>query len=489
MANLANDVVGGMPVGGAPVPNTTAAPKELFDFNTKKQVLSSLGVQLSAGAQPGDGSIRAALLANPSLINPFETAGRRFDPNFNLDGLRATIAPGIPITDVMANNVQNPTLPKGAEFTPTLQTVQGNELQQFTPTAAAPVIQAPQAISAVPVATAAPVVAAAVNPTDITNQINPNAGQVKATMTSAVPQMQAAQGQVSDLATVQGQLKKLYADTEDGQVPTWAKGAMTKASEIMAARGLGASSIAGAAITEAIQQSAIQIAAPDAATYFQMDMANLNNRQQTNLQNTQMAQQNMLTDTSISNATAQINASSASQTQQFVAQLVTQIKSQNASLTTSVDQFNASEANKASAMNAQNDVATKQFNAQMETAVDQFNSNLISSRDQFNSTMQYAIDQSNVNWRRSVNTANTASVNAAMQANVQNLFNLSAVAQNNIWQQFRDEASWTFTASQDQANQAFLSSQASTNRAFNGRNDNIQTAIAIGSMAAQFMNH
>jgi hypothetical protein len=68
--------------------------------------------------------------------------------------------------------------------------------------------------------------------------------------------------------------------------------------------------------------------------------------------------------------------------------------------------------------------------------------------------MQRVIDQSNVTWRRAINTANTAADNATNQANVQNLFNISTQALNNIWQQWRDEASWANSNSENALNRA-----------------------------------
>ena len=48
-------------------------------------------------------------------------------------------------------------------------------------------------------------------------------------------------------ATVQGQLSSFMQDFEGGQTPSWAAGAMRRAQDVLAARGLGASTIAGQA--------------------------------------------------------------------------------------------------------------------------------------------------------------------------------------------------------------------------------------------------
>lgn len=97
---------------------------------------------------------------------------------------------------------------------------------------------------------------------------------------NAATQIEAAQANPSVQATVQGQLDELMQDFEGGETPTWAAGAMRAAQQQLAARGLGASSMAGQAVIQAAMESALPIAMADAQTYAQFDMANLNNRQQ-----------------------------------------------------------------------------------------------------------------------------------------------------------------------------------------------------------------
>jgi hypothetical protein len=62
--------------------------------------------------------------------------------------------------------------------------------------------------------------------------------------------------------------------------------------------------------------------------------------------------------------------------------------------------------------------------------------------------MRYAIDQSNVQWRRSINTANTALQNETNRINVQNQLNVTQSALNNLWQKYRDNAAWNFQKSE-----------------------------------------
>ena len=93
-------------------------------------------------------------------------------------------------------------------------------------------------------------------------------------------QIQAATATPSKQATVQGQLEGLMAQFESGNTPSWAAGAMRAATATMAARGLGASSMAGQAIVQAAMESALPIAQMDAQVMAQFEAQNLSNRQQ-----------------------------------------------------------------------------------------------------------------------------------------------------------------------------------------------------------------
>lgn len=99
-------------------------------------------------------------------------------------------------------------------------------------------------------------------------------------------------GDVPAQATVQGQLIELMKSFDDGKTPAWAAGALRAANAAMAARGLGGSSMAGAAVFQAAMEVALPIAAQDAQTFATMNLQNLNNRQQVALANA-AAQQNV----------------------------------------------------------------------------------------------------------------------------------------------------------------------------------------------------
>jgi len=346
----------------------------------------------------------------------------------------ATQPGSVSVVDLVSRQVQQPNLPAGTSLVPVLMNPQTGEFmqQQAGDLAPLPLSQATQAQ------------AAQVRPEDIPGLQQMQAPKVTAATTQGQgPQATAAQGQVSEQATIQGQLKQLM-DFQAGEVPAWAKGSVALAQDMLAARGLGGSSIAAGAVVQALQNAALPIAAQDAQTYFQMDVANLNADQQTRLENLRVAQQSMLSDVAALNAAAQFNATNDIQVRQFQATLVSQIRDQN-----------AARAN-----------AVSTFNTEQDNTVKQFNATLTNQRQQFEAQSRFAIDQSNVLWRRSINTANTAAVNAANQFNVTNRFNISQTALNNVWQQWRDAASWAFMSSENAANRNFNLAVAANNRQY-----------------------
>ena len=379
-----------------------------------------------------------------------------------------------------------PSLPTGTTISPELQNIASTELMGtagVTGTLA----------STIPTTAAAPTIAApgTVAGTQITAPTAQAAGQYTAqqaigqvpTMTAATgtvtQPMTAATGTITSDATVKGQLESLQNEVQTAlntgnPLPVWARGAAKATEAAMANRGLSASSMAAEALAEGIMQSAIPIAAQDAATYKQMifqnlsnnqqaavtnaqaylkmDLANLSNAQQANLQNITTRQTFLLSDQAAANAAFQFNATSQNQVNQFYDKLSTTIADQNAARLDAMNKFAEAEKSKINALNAQNTIAVNEANAKREATLNQYNATLANQREQFNVTNQREIDQSNVVWRRAINTANTAAVNAANQVNAQNLLNISNWALSSMWQQWRDEASWVNTSSENAAN-------------------------------------
>ena len=95
-----------------------------------------------------------------------------------------------------------------------------------------------------------------------------------------------AQAALDKRATVKFQLSDVFSSLQEGdEMPAWAAPAVRKVGAVMQARGLGASSMASAAITQALMESGIAIAAQDANKYAAIQLQNLNNAQQTALTN------------------------------------------------------------------------------------------------------------------------------------------------------------------------------------------------------------
>lgn len=281
----------------------------------------------------------------------------------------------------------------------------------------------------------------------------------------------AGQAQVDKQATVMGQLENLSAQAEDGQIPSYATAAVRSAMSAMAARGLGASTMASGAVFNAILESQLPIAKADAQTFAQyglanasnkqmatlakaaalsslnmanlnnrqqaavenaktflaVDLANLNNRQQSELFNTKAQQDFMLSDQAADNASKQFNATSKMQTDQFMANLANNISQFNASQTNAMEQFNAGETN-----------AMAKFNQQAED-----------QREQFNAQNKLVIEQFNAKWKQQVATTDTAAENYANEFNAKALLDISNTAYSNMWSHMGDLMEWAWTSGEN----------------------------------------
>lgn len=282
----------------------------------------------------------------------------------------------------------------------------------------------------------------------------------------------AAQAELDPRATVQYQLGELMSSLQSGgPMPAWASPQVRKVNAIMQSRGLGASSMAAAAITQSLMESGVQIAAADANKYAAIQLQNLDNRQKAALQNAatvagmdranlsarlqgavteaqsllsvdlknldnkqksdtlnySVLVQGLFKDAAEENARQQFNAKNELQVEEFFAELGSQVETATANRVAAMRQFNVSESN----------------------AMTQFNQQVRDSRDKFNANMQFAIDQSNAVWRREINTANTAAQNETNRLNAQLQFNATQTALASMWQAYRDNASWNFTKSEN----------------------------------------
>jgi len=290
----------------------------------------------------------------------------------------------------------------------------------------------------------------------------------------------AQQEQVDTQSTVQGQLASLTAQFDGGEIPSWAAPSIRLAEQRLAARGMGASTMAGEAILNAAMEAATPIAAADAQTFAAFQQANLNNRQQAEVLNSQQTLQLDIQNLNNEQQTRVFNSQQRVQALFNDQSAINSSKQFNASSEQQNDQFFAGLFNETSKFNAQQQNAIAQFNAGQTNTMSQFNANLENQREQFNTKNSILIDQSNAVWRRQINTQNTALQNAANQMNVMNRFNMSQTALNNRWQQFRDNEFWARTTARDNDQYAKKVAYASF---IYGKNADAAFSSKVGALA------
>ena len=325
-----------------------------------------------------------------------------------------------------------------------------------------------------------------------------NMANVEATLNKAV----AATAAVTPEMTVQGQLDKLLTDFDAGNPPSWAASSLRNANSVLAARGLGASSLAGQAVIQATLEAAVPLAAQDAQTTAALEMQNLSNRQQTAVLVAQqraaflgqefdqafqarvtnaarvadVANQNFSAGVQIAMENARlaqtVDLANLSNEQAIVMAQAAQIANiettnlnnrqqaavQNAQAFLQMDLTNVNNAQQTAMMNAQARIqaaftdaaaenATRQFNASSGMQVDQFYSSLSAQVGQFNASQTNAMEQFNVSQANALAQFNASQTNAMEQFNSQNRL---IVDQSNA--EWRRNIATIDTATQNNAN-------------------------------------
>ena len=271
--------------------------------------------------------------------------------------------------------------------------------------------------------------------------------------------------EVDPLATVTGQLAILQEQFADGNVPVWAQGAFRQVNALIAQRGIGGSTMAAEAITNALMQSAIPIAQQDASFYQNVTLQNLSNEQAAEMAKFNARTAAIFNDQAAVNAARNLNTQSENELTQFFAQLATNVSVTNAEMSNAMEQFNATAENQmtqffeeleltAETFNADAVNELAQFDAEQANIIAQFNASMKDQREQFNVQNQLLVDASNVNWRRDVNTANTSATNAALQFDAQNLLGIQQTALNNIWQHYDTLLNFAFQAEESDKDRA-----------------------------------
>ena len=486
---------------------------------------------------------------NPNYMKPIT------DPDGNV--VTEEVAPTI--ADISAQMLQTPGLPTGAAVTaqgitqdsrqiidPRSGQVTGN-VAIPTQIAATSFAQAPQESDAnvMKAAQAAPAVGAALNATQAAQgTVSPEAqvlaaqqtassvGDVNAAQGNAIlmdnpvqreiqqgelisgvadaqtaaqftEQVQAAEATPSKQATVQGQLDGLMQQFEGGETPVWAAGAMRAATQAMAARGLGASSIAGQAIVQAAMESALPVAQADAGIFAQFEQQNLSNRQQRTMLAAQQRAQfigqefDQAFQARVANAArigdiANMNFTADQQIALENSRIANSMNLANlnnsqavvmaeAAALSNLDMANLSNRQQSAVMNAQNfmqmdmanlsnqqqtdifktqqriqslftdqaaENAARQFNASSQNQVDQFFANLANNVSQYNATQANAQAQFNAGQRNVVERFNAELNNQRDQFNASNRL---VIDQSNA--QWRRQVATADTAAINRANE------------------------------------
>lgn len=364
---------------------------------------------------------------------------------------------------------------------------------------------------------------------DATTTIAPSVGTATTSQIGTTPQidMTGVQGTVStgavataatqeldEKATTQYQLGQLLGSIEEGKpMPAWAAPAVRKVAGVMQARGLGASSMAAAAMTQAVMESGVVIASQDANKYATIQLQNLNNQQQTALTNAatfaamdkanlSARLQGAVTNAQNLLATETKNLDARQQGNTLTYNALTQAlfkdsaednarKQFNAKNEIQVEEFFANLGSQVDTANKNRIAATAQFNAGEVNAQAQFNTAMRDNREKFNANMQFAVDQSNVQWRRQVNTASTAVQNETNRINVANAYNSSQNALNNLWQKYRDNAAWNFQKTesymQRQHEVGIMAMEFANTKSLYNQQQKDNLALGIGNWIATWM--
>ena len=295
-------------------------------------------------------------------------------------------------------------------------------------------------------------------------------------------------------ASVQDELAGLMQQFEGGDTPAWAAGSMRKATQMLAARGLGASSLAGQAVIQAAMEAALPIAQIDAGNKQQMalfkaeqrskflgmefdqafqakvmnaakvsEIANMNftAEQQIALENSRAA--NTMELQNLSNKQAVIMAEAAALSQLDIANLNNRQQAAvvNAQNFLQMDLANLSNEQQTELFKSQQNIqalltdqaaenAAAQFNATSENQTDQFFANLTANVGQFNASQANAMDQFNVN---TVNALRQFNAEVQNQRDMFNAQNGLVVAQANA--QWRQNIATLNNAAQNESNMDF----------------------------------
>jgi len=293
-------------------------------------------------------------------------------------------------------------------------------------------------------------------------------------------------------ASIKDELTTLMDEFEGGNNPVWAAGGMRKANQILAARGLSASSMAGQAIIQAMMESALPIAQIEAGNKQQMNMLkaeqrakflqidfdqsfqakvikatkisdianmNFNAEQQVAIENARLAQTMDLANLDSRKAMQMAQAAQISQLELTNLNNRQQAEVMNAQNFLAMDMANLDREQATEVFNTQNRVqsmfndqaasnAAKQFNASSENQTNQFFAGLKTQVDMQNAAQKTAMSQFNAGQKNAASQFNASVQNQRDQFNAQNQM---VIAQGNV--QWRRAVATGDTAAINRANE------------------------------------
>ena len=321
-------------------------------------------------------------------------------------------------------------------------------------------------------------------------------------------------GNLPEEALVGKQIEGLLEGMENGEVPIWAKPAVSAVNQMMAARGLDVSTVGRDNLFNAVIQAAMPIASQNAQTIKESAMQQINIEAQAAQQDAQMAQQTALSNadkvfnlnmqqfsvdvqtelankkflqtvsmTEVNNEQQAVMQNAVNQTQLDLANLNTQerLAVQNAQAFLSMNMASLNNDQQGRVLTAQQEQqrilsnqsatnASRQFNAASENQVNQFMTNLatqvelnnkqrMDAMEQFNATQENAKEARRVGIEADINKANAAMLNQIEQFNKQQEFNRNqwntanaqAVEASNV--EWRRKSNLINTAAQNSINQ------------------------------------
>ena len=315
-------------------------------------------------------------------------------------------------------------------------------------------------------------------------------------------------------ALISTQMNGLLEGMEDGNIPVWARPAVSQVEQMLASRGLSASTVGRdslfnsiiqaampiaqsnaqaiqasvsqqrnieAATAEANAQRAQQTATQNAQNVFNMDMAQFSSDQQIALSNSKFLQTVGLTEANNDQQAVVQNAVLMSQANLVEADFYQKSQIQNAQAFLQTDmtnlnnqqqanvlksQFqqqtllsNQSAENAARQFNAVSENQKEQFMASLNTQINQFNTAQMNATAQFNAQQKNAAEARRAGLEADINKANAAIVNQTKQFNQQlefqreqwNTANTQAIQNSNV--NWRRKANLADTAAANAINQ------------------------------------